>query len=321
LEVSVDLVLDARTATDLSPFTLRQQWDVPRLLHRRKATLYHSPYYLMPYRSGVPALVTIHDLIPLLYPEYFSLLQRLVFAVTVRLAARVARWVIADSQATAGDLRRFLNLPQACVVVVPAAADPAFYPRPPAEVEAARRKYGLPESYVLYLASNKPHKNLVRLVEAWARLQPQPLPLVIAGVWDPRFPEPRERAQALGLGERVLWPGPVAELDLSALYTGATIFAFPSVYEGFGLPVLEAMACGTPVVCSNTSSLAEVAGDAALTVDPIDTVAIADALGHLLSDADLRADLRERGLRQAARFSWTRAARETLEVYRRVYLP
>jgi alpha-1,3-rhamnosyl/mannosyltransferase len=140
--------------------------------------------------------------------------------------------------------------------------------------------------------------------------------LVIAGAWDPRYPESRQRAKALALEEAVHFLGPIAEEDLPTLYSGAVAFVFPSEYEGFGLPVLEAMACGTPVACSSTSSLAEVAGDAALLFDPTDVADIADALTHLLHEPGLRADLRERGLRRAAQFSWERTARDTLAVYR-----
>jgi alpha-1,3-rhamnosyl/mannosyltransferase len=140
--------------------------------------------------------------------------------------------------------------------------------------------------------------------------------LVIAGTWDPRYPESRQRAEALALKEAVHFLGPIVEEDLPTLYSGAVAFVFPSEYEGFGLPVLEAMACGTPVACSNTSSLAEVAGDAALLFDPTDVAAIADALTHLLHEPSLWADLRERGLRRTAQFSWERTARDTLAVYR-----
>jgi alpha-1,3-rhamnosyl/mannosyltransferase len=184
-------------------------------------------------------------------------------------------------------------------------------------VEAVRRRYALPERYVLYLGSNKPHKNLIRLIEAWALLAEYGTrsTLLIAGTWDPRHPEPRLLARRLGL-ENIRWLGPVPEPDIPALYAGATAFVFPSLYEGFGLPVLEAMACGTPVACSNTSSLPEVVGDAALLFDPTDAAGIAEALSRLMHDADLRADLRERTLRQAARFSWERTARATLTVYR-----
>jgi alpha-1,3-rhamnosyl/mannosyltransferase len=180
-----------------------------------------------------------------------------------------------------------------------------------------RDSHGLPERYILYLGSNKPHKNLVRLVEAWAVLQPQPLPLVVAGFWDARYPGPRQHAEELGI-EEVIWLGPVPEQDLPALYTGATLFVFPSLYEGFGLPVLEAMACGTPVACSDSSSLPEVAGDAAILFDSTDVGDMAEAIGLLLGNPDLRQRLAKAGLQRAKRFSWQRTAKETLEVYRHV---
>lgn len=305
-----------------SPFELRQQWLLPRRLRQLGAALYHSPYYLMPYRPGVPAVVTVHDLIPLLYPQYFTAGQRLIFALTIRAATRTARQIVAVSNATARDLERLLGplagRGAARVSVIPEAADPTFGPRPDREIAALRARLGLPERYVLYLGSNKPHKNLVRLVEAWARLPPQPLPLALAGLWDPRFPEARLRAEALGLGDAVRFLGSVPEPDLPALYGGATAFVFPSEYEGFGLPVLEAMACGAPVACARTSSLAEIAGDAALMFDPAGEEAIAQALAQLLSTPDLRAELRDRGRERAAQFSWQRAAQETLALYRQM---
>jgi len=154
----------------------------------------------------------------------------------------------------------------------------------------------------------------------------------MAGAWDARYPEARERAQTLGLGDRIRWLGPVAEAELPALYAGASLFVFPSLYEGFGLPVLEAMACGTPVICSNVSSLPEVAGDpstdrstgsrgtsgpaAALLVDPLDVAALAAAIGRALGDETLGGELRQNGLRQAARFTWERTAQQTLVIYR-----
>jgi glycosyltransferase involved in cell wall biosynthesis len=242
----------------------------------------------------------------------------LIFAVTIRLAIRAASQVIAVSQATARDLQHLLKLPKERIAVIRESADPAFRPQSSRACCTFRTRLGLPEQYALYLGSNKLHKNLVRLVDAWARLQPQPVPLVIAGVWDPRYPEARQRAEALNLGKAVHFLGPVAEKDLPVLYSSAALFVFPSEYEGFGLPVLEAMACGAPVACSNTSSLPEVTGDAALMFDPADVDAIADTLDRLLADAGLRADFRERGLRQATRFTWERTAQETLNLYRKI---
>lgn len=303
----------------LSPFSLRQQWVIPRLLARLEADLYHSPYYLMPYRPGVPAVLTVHDLIPLRLPRQSTLQARLLFRWTMALALRTARFVIAVSEATQRDLSRWFRVPTDRVSVISEATDPAFYPRSSAEVEALHHRYGLPESFVLYVGSNKPHKNLLCLVEAWAQVTQHAIrnTLVIAGPWDPRYPEPRRRAEQLGL-ENIRWLGPVPEADLPALYSAATLFVFPSLYEGFGLPVLEAMACGVPVICSDTSSLPEVAGDAALRVDPTDGEAMAAAIAELLTNLARREEMREKGLQQAARFSWKRTASLTLEIYRGV---
>jgi alpha-1,3-rhamnosyl/mannosyltransferase len=310
----------------LSPFYLRQQWAIPRLLHCLAdfgdPLLYHSPYYLMPYRPGVPTLLTCYDLIPLVCPHYFSPAQRLIYRLANWLALSVARVVLVISEATKADLVRHFRVDPRKVVVTPLAADPHFKPQPPAAIAGLRQKYALPDRYVLYFGSNKPHKNLVRLVEAWkiveGRAQSAGCRLVIAGAWDMRYPEALERAKALGLGERVVFLGPVAEAELPALYAGAELFVFPSLYEGFGLPVLEAMACGTPVVCSNRSSLPEVTGDAALLVDPHDVGALAAAIGQAMGDAELRRILREKGLAQAVRFSWERTAQATLAIYQEV---
>ncbi|HIC88352.1 MAG TPA: glycosyltransferase family 1 protein [Anaerolineae bacterium] len=303
----------------ISPFSLHQQWAVPRLLHHLRADLYHSSYYLMPYRPDLPTLLTVYDLTPLRYPEHASARARLFFRLTTHLALRTARAIIAISQATRQDFIERFALPPERIITIPLAADPAFRPQPPEAIAAVRARYGLPEAYVLYLGSNKPHKNLVRLVEAWGRL-PKPTRrrslLVVAGTWIARYPEARERTKALGLDRSVRFLGPVPEADLPALYSGATLFVFPSLYEGFGLPVLEAMACGTPVACSNTSSLPEVAGDAAHCFVPTDVVQMAMRIEEILEDHALRDSMRERGLTRVRWFSWTHTAQKTLEVYR-----
>ena len=301
-----------------SPFSLGQQRSVPRLLRRLPApAVYHSPYYLMPYRPGIPAVATIHDLIPLLYPQTVSLRARLLFRIAVRLALCAADRVIAGAEASRRDLVRILGVDPARVAVTPYAADPNFHPRPPAEIERVRRRFALPDEYILYFGSNKPHKNLVTLVEAYATMAAETgARLVIAGYWDAAHPESQRCAEALGLGERVRFLGPVNETDAPALYSGATCFVFPSRYEGFGLPVLEAMACGAAVACSNTSSLPEVGGDAALYFDPEDVAAIARTLHALVADPGLRQAAAQKGLEQARRFSWSRTATQTLEVYR-----
>ena len=304
-----------QVACSASPFSVRQQWAVPRALRRAGATLYHSPYYLMPYRPGVPTVLTCYDVIPWLFPAYFSAHERLIFRLAHGLALHAASVVLAISQSTHDDLVRCFGVSPAKVVVTPLAADERFRPQTPEAVVRVRRAYGLPEEYVLYLGTNKPHKNLTRLVRAWATARSADTCLVIAGHWDARYPEARQVAEQSGLTDRVRFVGPVADDDLPALYSGARCFVFPSLYEGFGLPLLEAMACGTPVACSNVSSLPEVASDAALLFDPLDVESMADALARLLRDADLRADLRERGLRRAPQFNWEFTARLTQRAY------
>jgi alpha-1,3-rhamnosyl/mannosyltransferase len=250
-----------------------------------------------------------------MFPEGFSASQRLGFRLIVALAVRTATKVLAISAATRDDLARTFRMPHERICVTHLAADAAFYPRPADESASVRARYRLPEDYLLYFGINKPHKNLLRLVEAYARLRHAP-PLVLAGRADPRYPQARHRAAAFGMADRVVFVGDVASVDVPALYSGATLFIFPSLYEGFGLPPLEAMACGVPVLCSDRSSLPEVVGDAALTFDPTDIESIADAMQRGLADGDLRASLRERGRVQAARFSWERTAQATLAAYR-----
>jgi glycosyltransferase involved in cell wall biosynthesis len=333
----------------VSPFALRQQWAIPRVLrsfHVRRASspasnaqfpatgLYHSPYIAMPYWPGIPSLLTVYDLIPVRYPAYSSPRARFLIHWMSRLALRAVRHVIAISEFTRRDFMSEFGLRPDQITAIPLAADPAFQPQPPEVIAAVRARYNLPERFVLYLGSNKPHKNLMRLVAAWQRadgeLQITNSRLVIAGAWDTRYPEAQKQARASATTDPVssfqlpVWLGRVPEADLPALYSAATAFVFPSLYEGFGLPVLEAMACGTPVICSNTSSLPEVTGDfaagsgpsAALLVDPLDTAALADALRLVLTDDGLRAELRHRGLARAARFTWQQTAAKTLAIYR-----
>jgi alpha-1,3-rhamnosyl/mannosyltransferase len=318
----------ARLPVAASPFGPAQQWQMPRLLRHLRADLYHSAYVGMPYFPGVPTILTVYDLIPLLFPEQSSHRARLMARWANRLALRAAHTVLAISEATRRDYIRHLGVQPDKIVTVPLAAE---FGSQGSGVRSQESGSGGQESrtthyalrtthYVLYLGSNKPHKNLVRLIEAWGIAHRTSYitdyTLIIAGAWDARYPAARQRAEALGLADRIVFLGPVAEADLPALYHGAALFVFPSLYEGFGLPVLEAMACGTPVVCSNTSSLPEVAGDAALQVDPLDVDALAAAIGRVLGDAALADDMRQRGLRQAARFTWAHTAQQTLAVYR-----
>jgi alpha-1,3-rhamnosyl/mannosyltransferase len=281
-------------------------------------------------------VLTVYDLIPLRYPGHSTARARLLIRWMTWLALRTARQVIAISNFTRADFIAEFGLPAERIRAIPLAADPIFQPQPAEAVAAVRRKYSLPERFVLYVGSNKPHKNLTRLAEAWqvaqsgfplpASSHPLPAPsLVIAGAQT----EPASSAQPpAASAQRPTYLGPIPEADLPALYAAAAVFVFPSLYEGFGLPVLEAMACGAPVVCSNTSSLREITSPpiplpaqgegagAALRFDPTDTRALADALVRVLTDPALAEALRGRGLRQAAHFTWEATAAATLALYR-----
>jgi glycosyltransferase involved in cell wall biosynthesis len=303
-----------------SPFSLAQQWQIPRLLRKAGAYLYHSPYYLMPYRPGVPTVLTVYDLIPLRFPQFVSARARLLFRLAMTLALRAANQVVAISEATLRDLHRVFHFSKEKIQVIPLAAGKNFHPPAREEIERVRAQYNLPDEYVLYLGINKPHKNLPRLVEAWAHLTRQRdidnQKLVIAGAWEPRYPQVKQLAARLNLTQAIIFLDSIPEVDLPALYGAARLFVFPSLYEGFGLPVLEALSCGTPVACSHTASLPEVAGEAAIYFDPAGPDKIAEALAKALNNAPLLEGLKARGLEQARKFTWRRTAQQTLQVYR-----
>jgi alpha-1,3-rhamnosyl/mannosyltransferase len=307
-----------RAPVAASVFAASQQWRVPACLKALGADVYHSLFYLMPYRPGVPTVFTCHDLIPLRRPDLFPIWKRIGYDVGHRLAIGASRAVLAISESTARDVRERYGLPAGRVRVVPLAVGPEFAPPDEAEAARVRALFDLPGRYLLYVGTNRPHKNLPRLVAAYARARQEDFPpLLVAGPFSERHPEARLEAERLPAGS-VRFLGPVASRDLPALYGGALAFVFPSEIEGFGLPVLEAMASGAPTITSNVSALPEVAGDAALLVPPHDVDAIAAALRRIVLDADLRATLRARGFARAASFTWERAARDTLAAYEAV---
>lgn len=313
---------------DIAPFSLREQLRMPAIARQLHPDVWHAPYYIMPYRRlGCPAVVTFYDTIPLNLPKYWSARHRAIFRITHRLALRSADRVIAISEATCRDLTRHFGLDDSRITVTPLAADENFRPQPPGEIARVRHAYDLPPGYLLYFGINKPPKNLVRLVRAYSialsRLPESELPayypdLVIAGAWDPRYPEAKQIAAASAFIDRIRFLGPVAGADLPALYSGADWFVSATLHEGFGLPALEALACGTPVVCSNTSSMPEVVGDAAVLFNPKKVETIADALHRAMSKPALREEMREHGLARAKQFTWERTAEETVCVYQSV---
>jgi glycosyltransferase involved in cell wall biosynthesis len=302
-------------------FSAQQQWHLPRLARVQRLDLYHSPHYMLPYALPCPSVVTIHDLIPYLYPDSLpNPMLRWPYAALVRAALWRASAILVDAEATRRDLLR-IGAREAKIAVVPLAVDSTFGPRPASEIAAVLERYAIQPPYVLYVGINKPHKNLVRLIRAWAALPADVRrghTLVLAGPQDARYPQARACVAELGLQAEVCFAGAVANEHLPALYSGALAFVFPSVYEGFGLPVLEAMACGAPVACSDRSSLPEIAADAALTFDPWRVEAIRDALQQLMTQPALRERLSMAGRARAQAFAWQETAARTLDVYRRL---
>ena len=295
------------------PFSPREQVEMPLLARRVGADLWHAPHPVGPLFLPCPRVVHFHDAIPLREPgSVRSAWRRPAVRWLLGRSVRSARLVVTGSSSAREDAIGLLGAPAARTVVVSEGVDSRFRRPPDLAVAEVRARHGLGEEYVLHLSSGKPHKNVPRLIEAWGLAAPERGRAVLALAGD-------AGAQAPGAappGVRLL--GRVDEADLPALYAGARLFVFPSLFEGFGLPVLEAMACGTPVVCSDLSSLPEVAGDAALLVNPRDPRAIAAAVVRLLRDGPLCEELRGRGLARATGFGWERTARACVEAWRGV---
>ncbi len=304
-----------------------EQVTFPRACRRLGADLAHVPYWAPPLASTVPTLVTIHDLIPALLPRYRrGIGVRLYVGLVSRTAAR-ADLVLTDSQASRQDILTHLGLPEERVRAIWLATDAAFVPQPRPDDRAIRAQYGLPDEYVLYLGGFDPRKNVGAVLRAWRRARPALDPgtrLVVAGRLPPNSTfdlDPRQAARELDLDpQSLIFPGFVAEAHKPAVYRGALFFVFPSRYEGFGLPPLEALSCGLPVIGSRLSSLPEVIGEGGLLFEPDDVPGMAEAMVSLVTDPARRAMFGERALAQAARFSWSETARQTLACYQEVKL-
>ncbi|MFN3476623.1 MAG: glycosyltransferase family 4 protein [Candidatus Methylomirabilales bacterium] len=277
-------------------------------------------------QSGIPLflkkgkyVVTLHDVITLTLPRAFPLKRRLVLTAALSRIRRQADRVIVPSEAAGEDVVRYLKVDRGKIIVIPWGCEQRFQASGDRKrLEKVRRRYGLPDRYALFLGTLEPRKNVTTLVKAFSLLTTkldQNLKLVITGDRGWGYEGLFKTIEALGLHDHVLFTGFVNDEDLPDLYRGALLFVYPSLYEGFGLPILEAMASGVPVIASNTSSMPEVAEDAAILVDPHDPEALASAMAMVLTNEELREELRQKGIARARRFSWEAVARKTLEVY------
>ncbi len=280
-----------------------------RVARDLKVDIIQHPTGIGPRFSRVPVILTVHDMCFFRHPEWFSHSRSLYYRAVMAAGIRRATHIIADSQATANDIMEIMGIPESRIDVVPLGVDRCFTPAPEEQIQAIRKQYGLPESFFLFVGTIEPRKNLTRLVSAWRQVRSEVPPLVVAG----RF----------GWGDSILTDKEIIRLDhvpsekLPTLYSAATAFVWPSLMEGFGLPPLEAMACGTPVLTSNTSSMPEVVGDAAIQVDPLDVDAIASGMIALAQNQELREELRQKGVKRAAAFSWHTTAEKTMAVYKK----
>jgi len=280
----------------------------------------HFTNGMMPIGSPVPTIVTVHDMSLRLYPRCHPLRRLLLNRPLMHVAIRQAAAIVTVSHSARRDLLKLHGVSPDRVSVVHEAASPAFRPiADRARLAAVRARYSLPERFMLYVGTIEPRKNLMRLMSAFAAARKAGIPqqLVCVGPYGWASRDLAGHIEQLGIRDAVRFTGYLPFEDLPAIYNLGDLFAFPSLYEGFGLPVVEAMASGLPVLTSNTSSLGEIAGDAAETIDPTDTDAMADAIRRLAMDADLRHDRSARGLKRARDFSWAQTAREMLTVYHR----
>ncbi len=298
-------------------------WEQWRLLAAERffgrIDVLHVPYEFLPKVTSARTVVTVHDVTFLKHPEYLEPGFVELFTKRIHYVAENADRIIADSENTKRELVAYTDVPEERVVVIHAGVDECFKPtEDTAEIKNVSKRYGISNPYVLFVGAADEDKNLVRLAKAFARVrEEQPdLQLALAGNVGWAFNCLMEQLKSLNIAEGVVLTGFVSDRDLPLLYAGAAVLAIPSIHEGFGLPALESMACGTPVLCSDAASLPEVVGNAGVLVDPYSVEEIASGLNELLLNTDLRAECIKKGLERAKSFSWKSAASQVLNVYR-----
>jgi glycosyltransferase involved in cell wall biosynthesis len=314
--------LEWKLISDRSP-AVRLIWEqtfFSRLIREADIDVLHSLHYTRPFRLSCSSVVTFHDMTFFLYPELHTSTKRIFFPQAIKSSAKRADFVITVSESTRQDAIRLLNLSPDRVITVQHGVDRAF--RPINDIEFGKRvtnKYRLPGKFILYVGLIEPRKNLPLLINAYKKLVDDGTDhnLVLVGRFGWIFDEVLQQIEKLNLTDKVILTGYVEQVDLPMVYNLCDLFVYPTLYEGFGLPALEAMACGIPVITTDVSSLPEIVGEAGLLVSPNDVEALFEGINKVLYDEGLRLNMARRGTKQAAKFSWERAARSTLEVYRK----
>jgi len=294
------------------------QLELPKLLAENRIDILHGPNFYLPLRGKTPMAVTIHDLSSQFFPGQHSFKHRL-SQKFLRPSMKKAERIIAVSEFTSQEIGRYCPSAEGKIRVVHNGVGENFVPAGDVAKAEIVQRYGLPDRFALFVGTLEPRKNVGHLIEAFGKASNiEDLKLVIAGGKGWLYDEIFESVKKLGLEDRVIFPGYIPSEDLPALYSSAEFFCYPSIYEGFGLPVLESMACGTPVLTSFNSSMSEVAGEAALLADPMDIDSISEGISKLASEEELRKNLAERGLWRAKKFSWKSCATKTLDIYREI---
>jgi len=301
-----------------------RQYRLPRQIRRFGIDVFHFPSFIASLRAGVPSVLTVHDLCFSLFPEAFSVLRRPYYRYMIPRSIARCDYIIADSYSTRNDILKHMDTGDGHVRTVHLGVDPVYFYHVRDEQQRARalERYAIPADFILYVGTLEPRKNIPRLVRAFADgivAQGLPHDLLIVGRKGWMFDEIFNEVRALNLSNRVHFPGHVGPSELRTLYSMARVFTYPSLYEGFGLPCLEAMSCATPVITSDRSSLPEVVGDSASIIDPMSVESIADALRHICTDDEYHKTLAERSLKRARRFSWLTTAKKTVEIYTRTF--
>lgn len=314
-------ILPASRSTESPINRIRvEQLETPALLRQLRADVYHGMAFVAPLRAPCPTVITVHDLSFITQPRTHKVFNRIYLSLYTRLACRRAARVIAVSEWTKRDVVNLLGVDPARVSVIPHGVHARFTPQPPDAVAAFRARHRIGAQSIFFLGSLEPRKNLPALVEAYQRVLPRvpDAELIVGGSPGWKYEPLYKRIAELGLKDKVRFIGQVPQDELPMWYSACAVFAYPSLYEGFGMPVLEAMACGAPVVTSNATALPEVVGDAGLMVPPHDIDGLTHALSGVLASSSLQAELRDKSIVRARGFSWARAAEMTLAVLREI---
>lgn len=311
-----------KLVVDVPHFSYGEQYRLLSVLNKEKFDLVHFTNFNHPILYRRPFVVTVHDLIMHLFPsgrQTKSVIRKYAYRLTMA-DTRRARRVIVPSAASKKDLVEMLHFPPEKIVVTEEGSEERFTAASPEKIQAVRKKYNLPEKYALFVSRWEEYKGVTRLIDAFEKLQPKfpELGLVICGKPAKQAPQVGEYVfeHQKNSNGKIITPGFVTDEDLNALYSGASVYVHPSLYEGFGIMILEAFSCGVPVVTSNNSSLSEVAGDAALLVDPTNIDELANAIAKVVADDDTANTLRKKGAERVKQFSWSKMAEKTLAAYR-----